>query len=150
MYIPVTVTVWLRLLVSESRWSVVKLATSCSSLATPPPRLSWSSELPRPPPPDPAPPPHASEVKVKSTKKCLTIIYFTGLTCLQGLQIEENHRHTGLNLKLGFPLKVYVKVNSSYSNMMGWDLLSLTTPTKARIIYLYPQEQLTIHHFFSF
>lgn len=67
-YSPVTVTVWLRLLVSESRWSVVKLATSCSSQATPPPRLSWSSELPRPPPPppDPAAPPHASVLKVKS------------------------------------------------------------------------------------
>lgn len=68
--LPVTVTVWLRLLVSESRWSVVKLATSCSSQATPPPRLSWSSELPRPPPPpDPPPPPHASELKVKSMKQ---------------------------------------------------------------------------------
>lgn len=69
-YIPGTVTVWLRLLVSESIWSVVKLATSCSSQATPPPRLSWSSELPRPPPPDPdpTPPPHDSELKVKSEK----------------------------------------------------------------------------------
>lgn len=68
--IPVTVTVWLRLLFSESMWRVVKLATSCSSLATPPPRLSWSNELPRPPSPtSPDPTPHASELKVKPVTK---------------------------------------------------------------------------------
>lgn len=85
--VPVMVTVsadrpcWLRLLVSESMWSVVRLESSCSSAVCPaPPKLSWSTEARA----------HVSGGKLKSAHKYMHIYPTSLQACLFQLKLNSS------------------------------------------------------------